>query len=82
VLAPTSGQYLKRPHTPNHAPRAQDTIGDLKSRLEPVTGLALNKQRLQREGVGFLSDELSLAHYNVSADVVLTLSTKTRGRKK
>jgi splicing factor 3A subunit 1 len=59
----------------------QDTVGDLKSRLEGVTGLGANKQKLQREGVGFLRDELSLAHYNVAPDVVLQLSTKTRGRK-
>jgi splicing factor 3A subunit 1 len=57
-------------------------VGHLKSRLEGVTGLAVNKQKLQRDGVGFLTDGLSLAHYNVSPDVVLVLGTKTRGGKK
>lgn len=60
----------------------QDTVGHLKSRLEGVTGLAVNKQKLHRDGVGFLRDELSLAHYNVSPEVVLVLGTKTRGGKK
>ena len=31
-----------------------------------VLQLAANKQQLSREGVGFLRNELSLAHYNVS----------------
>lgn len=60
----------------------QDTVGHLKSRLEGVTGLAVNKQKLHRDGVGFLRDELSLAHYNISPDVTLVLGTKTRGGKK
>lgn len=60
----------------------QDSVGHLKSRLEGVIGLAVNKQKLQRDGVGFLTDGLSLAHYNVSPDVVLVLGTKTRGGKK
>lgn len=63
-------------------PALQDTVGHLKSRLEGVTGLAVNKQKLHRDGVGFLRDELSLAHYNVSPEVVLVLGTKTRGGKK
>jgi splicing factor 3A subunit 1 len=63
-------------------PILQDTVGHLKSRLEGVTGLAVNKQKLHRDGVGFLRDELSLAHYNISPDVVLVLGTKTRGGKK
>jgi hypothetical protein len=41
-------------------------------------------QKLAREGAGFMRDELSLAHYNVSPEVVLTLGLKERGgaRKK
>lgn len=61
---------------------AQDDVGDLKSRLASVLELPANKQKLNREGVGFLRDELSLAHYNVAPDTVLTLSTKERSRKK
>lgn len=60
----------------------RDTVGHLKSRLEGVTGVAVNKQKLNREGVGFLRDEMTLAHYNVSPDVVLVLGTKDRGGKK
>jgi splicing factor 3A subunit 1 len=59
-----------------------DTIGALKERLAGVTGLLANKQRLSRDGVGFVKDNFTLAFYNVGEDVVLTLSTKERGRKK
>lgn len=60
----------------------RDSVGHLKSRLEGVTGVGVNKQKLNREGVGFLRDEMSLAHYNVSPDVVLVLGSKERGGKK
>lgn len=50
---------------------------------QPVRpGLAPNKQKLHREGAGFLRDELSLAHYNVGADITLTLGTRERGGRK
>jgi splicing factor 3A subunit 1 len=57
-----------------------DTVGELKARIQDTIKLAPNKQRLAREGVGFMRDELSLAHYNVDADTTLTLSLRTRGR--
>eukprot|EP00884_Botryococcus_braunii_P002572 jgi/Botrbrau1/12315/Bobra.0205s0013.1 len=57
-----------------------DSVGDLKARLQAVINLAPNKQRLTREGVGFMRDELSLGHYNVSPDIQLILSLRTRGR--
>jgi hypothetical protein len=60
----------------------RDSVGHLKSRLEGVTGVAVNKQKLNREGVGFLRDEFSLAHYNIGPDVVLVLGSKERGGKK
>ena len=43
-----------------------------------MLGLAANKQRLLREGAGFMRDEYSLAFYNVAPDVVLQLQTKKR----
>ena len=63
-------------HTP------QDPAAHLKERLASVLGLAANKQRLTREGCGFMRDEFTLAFYNVAPDVVLVLSTKERGGKK
>jgi splicing factor 3A subunit 1 len=60
----------------------QDTVGDFKARLADVIGVAANKQKLAREGVGFLRDEFTLAYYNVSPEVVLALGTKTRGGRK
>lgn len=61
----------------------QDTLGELKSRLAEVVGIAANKQKITREGLGFLNeDELTLAHYNVSPDVQLTLGVKARGGRK
>lgn len=59
-----------------------DSIGRVKSRVADVIGLPANKQKLSRDGVGFLQDEFSLAHYNVSEDVFLTLGIKERGRRK
>ncbi|GMH40484.1 hypothetical protein BSKO_08388 [Bryopsis sp. KO-2023] len=59
-----------------------DSIGHLKSRLAGELGLPANKQKLAREGVGFVKDEFSLAHYNISEDVVLTLGVKERGGRK
>ncbi len=61
---------------------AQDTVGAFKERLAGVVGLAANKMKLSREGVGFLRDEFSLAHYNVGPSVVLALGTKERARGK
>ena len=59
-----------------------DTIGELKARLTEVVGMPANKQRLSRDPIGFLKDELSLAHYNVSPSVHLQLSLKERGGRK
>lgn len=59
-----------------------DTVGSLKERLADVVGVPANRQRISREGVGFLLDELSLAHYNVSPDVQLQLGVKERGGRK
>jgi splicing factor 3A subunit 1 len=59
-----------------------DTVGALKARLAEVLDLAANKQKLARDGVGFLKDEFTLAYYNASPDVVLTLGLKERGGKR
>ncbi|KAL3138387.1 hypothetical protein ABBQ32_006189 [Trebouxia sp. C0010 RCD-2024] len=60
----------------------QDTVGELKSRLADVVGIAANKQKIGRDQLGFLRDELTLAHYNVSPDIQLTLGVKERGGRK
>lgn len=57
-------------------------MGELKERLAGVLGVAANKMKVAREGVGFLRDEPSLAHYNVGPDVTLSLGTKDRARGK
>lgn len=59
-----------------------DTVGHFKARLADVLEVPANKQKLNREGVGFLRDELSLAHYNVAPDIVLVLGIKERGGRK
>lgn len=83
--APTTASNLVQPHptapTAPNRPQPPLQIGHFKSRLADVLDLPANKQKLNREGVGFLRDELTLAHYNVAPDVILTLGTKTRGRK-
>ncbi|KAF5843032.1 Pre-mRNA splicing factor PRP21 like protein-domain-containing protein [Dunaliella salina] len=58
----------------------QDTVGELKERLAGVLGLAASRQKISRDGVGFLKDEFSLAHYNVAPDVILQLGAKDRGK--
>lgn len=60
----------------------QDTIGELKGRLAEVVGLAANRQKIEREQVGFCQDQLTLAHYNVSPDIQLQLAIKERGGRK
>ncbi len=57
-------------------------MGALKERLSSVVALPPGKQKLARDGVGFLRDEPSLAHYNVGPEVVLTLGLKERMRGK
>ncbi len=59
-----------------------DSVGHFKSRLAEVLDVTANKQKLNREGVGFLRDELTLAHYNVGPDTALVLGLKERGKKK
>jgi len=59
-----------------------DTVGRVKARVADAISLPANKQKLSREGVGFLKDEFSLAHYNVSEDIILTLGIRERGRRK
>ncbi len=46
--------------------------------------LPANRMKLSRDGVGVVKDHFSLAFYNVSPDVTLTLGTRERGggRKK
>ncbi|MEW5307630.1 MAG: hypothetical protein WDW36_010009 [Sanguina aurantia] len=60
----------------------KDSVADFKQRLAGVLDLAANKQNLSRDGIGFLRNELSLAHYNVSPDIVLVLGVRERGGRK
>ena len=57
-----------------------DTVGALKARLADVLSLPATKQQLSRTGVGFMRNELSLAHYNVSPNTQLSLSVRRRGK--
>ncbi len=52
--------------------------------LRQVLLLPANKMKISRDGVGVVKDHFSLAFYNVSPDVTLTLGTRERGggRKK
>ena len=54
----------------------------LQERLGEVVGVAHNRLRLSTDALGFLRDELSLAHYNLSPDVQLQLGVKERGGRK
>lgn len=63
-------------------PSLLSTVGELKGRLSEAVGLAPGRQQLSREHVGLLKNELSLAFYNVSEGVHLTLGLKERGGRK
>ncbi len=51
----------------------------LQARLADVLGLAANKQKISREGVGVVRDGFSLAFYNVDPSVTLSLDIARRG---
>lgn len=56
------------------------SVKDLKASLAPMLGnMPPNKQQLKDEKRGFLKDNLSLAHYNLSAGAVLELVPRKRG---
>ena len=55
------------------------SIGELKTRLAEVLNLPSNKQQLSREHFRNLKDVDSLAYYNVSPDVEVTLAVRRRG---
>jgi len=44
-----------------------------------VLALPANKIKISRDGVGDVKNHFSLAFYNVSPDVTLTLGTRERG---
>jgi splicing factor 3A subunit 1 len=60
----------------------RNSVGDFKQRLSDVLDLPASKQNLSRPEVGFMRNELSLAHYNVGPEVVLTLGIRERGGRK
>ncbi|KAK9807061.1 hypothetical protein WJX72_012308 [[Myrmecia] bisecta] len=59
-----------------------NSVGDLKNRLADVLNIPANKQKIGRDNVGFMRDDLSLAHYNVSPETQLTFGVKERGGRK
>lgn len=63
-------------------PSLTESVQALKELVASEVGLPANKLRLSREGVGFLTDALSLAHYNVGPEVCLQLTLKERGGRK
>lgn len=67
---------------PVQVPSLSETVGGLKEKIGAATGVAVNKVRLSRDGVGILVDGLSLGHYNVGPEVQLQLSLKERGGRK
>ena len=62
----------------------RETVGGLKKLLKTRLGLAATRQKLEIEGVGFLKDAKSLAHYNCGGPQgrLVTLGVKERGRRK
>lgn len=65
-------------------PDARATIKDVKEKLlaDGSLGVAANKLQLKVEALGFLRDHLSAAYYNLTAGTPISMSVKTRGKKK
>ncbi|EOA37486.1 hypothetical protein CARUB_v10011640mg [Capsella rubella] len=58
-----------------------ENVGSLKEKIAGETQTPANKQKLSGKS-GFLKDNMSLAHYNVEAGEILTLSLRERGGRK
>ncbi|CAH2037681.1 unnamed protein product [Thlaspi arvense] len=58
-----------------------ENVGSLKEKIAGEIQIPANKQKLSGKA-GFLKDNMSLAHYNVGAGEVLTLSLRERGGRK
>ena len=58
-----------------------ETVTSLKEKIAGEIQLPANKQKLSSR-VGFLKDNLSLAHYNIGSGETLTLALRERGGRK
>ncbi|CAH2059433.1 unnamed protein product, partial [Thlaspi arvense] len=58
-----------------------ENVGSLKEKISRETQIPANKQKLSGKA-GFLKDNMSLAHYNVGAGEIITLSLRERGGRK
>jgi splicing factor 3A subunit 1 len=58
-----------------------ETVGSLKEKIAGEIQLPANKQKLSGKP-GFLKDNMSLAHYNVSGGETLSLALRERGGRK
>ncbi|XP_019098717.1 PREDICTED: probable splicing factor 3A subunit 1, partial [Camelina sativa] len=58
-----------------------ENVGSLKVKIAGEIDIPANKQKLSGKA-GFLKDNMSLAHYNVGAGELLTLSARDRGGRK
>ncbi|XP_010458973.1 PREDICTED: probable splicing factor 3A subunit 1 isoform X2 [Camelina sativa] len=58
-----------------------ENVGSLKEKIAGEIQTPANKQKLSGKA-GFLKDNMSLAHYNVGAGEILTLSMRERGGRK
>ncbi|KAJ4915797.1 putative splicing factor 3A subunit 1 [Raphanus sativus] len=64
-----------------HHQSLSENVGSLKEKIAGETQIPANKQKLSGKA-GFLKDNMSLAHYNVGAGEILTLSLRERGGRK
>lgn len=58
-----------------------ETVGGLKEKIAGEIQLPANKQKLSGKP-GFLKDNMSLAHYNISGGETLSLALRERGGRK
>ena len=56
-----------------------DTVKELKQKLQALTQLAPNKQKLKHSMHGFLKDAMTVGAYNFASGEQIVLETKTRG---
>eukprot|EP01111_Echinosteliopsis_oligospora_P011916 TRINITY_DN4031_c0_g1_i2.p1 TRINITY_DN4031_c0_g1~~TRINITY_DN4031_c0_g1_i2.p1 ORF type:complete len:671 (-),score=270.42 TRINITY_DN4031_c0_g1_i2:48-2060(-) len=60
----------------------KDTIKSLAEKIKEDTGIPVNKQKLKAPGISILKEQQTLAFYNVTAGLVVTLGVKERGGRK
>eukprot|EP01097_Dermamoeba_algensis_P007019 TRINITY_DN4394_c0_g1_i1.p1 TRINITY_DN4394_c0_g1~~TRINITY_DN4394_c0_g1_i1.p1 ORF type:complete len:693 (-),score=176.67 TRINITY_DN4394_c0_g1_i1:97-2109(-) len=61
---------------------ARDSINTVKDKIQEAIGMPSSKQKLRTDDLPVLKDNFTLAYYNISPTILLSLSSKERGGRK